>query len=64
MNAQAATLATQVPQRQAAFDTLNQVILRLAVKRDRPLDPRNRQEVSHLVDQALDAYREFMKNPA
>jgi hypothetical protein len=64
MNAQMATLATQVPHRQAAFDNLNQVILRLAVKRERPLDPRHREEVSNLVDQALEAYREFMKIPA
>jgi hypothetical protein len=64
MNAQIATLATPVPQRQAAFDALNQVILRLAVKRDRPLDPRHREEVSNLVDQALEAYRDYMKNAA
>lgn len=64
MNAQTATLANQSPNRQTAFDSLNQVILRLAVKRDRPLDPQNREEVSSLVNQALEAYREFMKTPA
>jgi hypothetical protein len=64
MNAQAATLATLQPSRQTAFDSLNQVILRLAVKRDRPLDPQSREEVSSLVDQALQAYREYMKTAA
>jgi hypothetical protein len=62
MNAQTATLATLQPSRQTAFDSLNQVILRLAVKRDRPLDPQSREEVSTLVDQALQAYRDYMKS--
>lgn len=47
--------------RQTAAETLNAAILRLAVRRQRPLDPRQRAEMNSLVNQALQAYREYMR---
>lgn len=46
---------------QAAFLTLNTAIQRLAVRRERPVDPRNREEFRSLVDEALEAYRNYMR---
>lgn len=46
---------------QAAFYTLNDAIVRLAVRRERPVDPRSREEFRGLVDAALEAYRNYMR---
>jgi hypothetical protein len=49
------------PSQQAAFYTLNDAIVRLAVRRERPVDPRSREEFRGLVDAALEAYRNYMR---
>lgn len=49
------------PNQQAAFYTLNDAIVRLAVRRERPVDPRSREEFRGLVDAALEAYRNYMR---
>jgi hypothetical protein len=52
---------TQPPQQTAAFLSLQNAILRLASKPPARPGGFARQELSALVDQALEAYREYMK---
>jgi hypothetical protein len=51
-----------VNSRQAAYEDLQSVILKLAVKKDGVRNaPAERAEFTQLVEQALDAYRVYMR---
>ena len=57
-----ANAPTQTRSQEASLQTLQNAIVRLATKQPvRPGTPQQRQELNALVEQALEAYREYMK---
>jgi hypothetical protein len=49
------------PNQQAAYESLQNVIVRLSSRRENPRRPERNREFSLLVTQALDAYREYIR---